>query len=175
MALIVEDGTGLATAESYVATTAVDTYVAANYETSHAAYTQWTAASTAKKEIALRVATKQYLDVRYRFVGMRANEVQALMWPRSDAYDPDGYEIDSESVPQRVKDALCELALRYVQGDTLAPDISGTAAVEAESVKVGPIEISTDYAGSVSPVKKYTNVDGILSPLLVPGGYVGRS
>lgn len=175
MALIVEDGTGLAAAESYVATTAVDTYVAANYESSHAANTQWTAASTTKKEIALRVSTKQYLDTQYRFVGIRANDTQALEWPRAGAADRDGYAIEDDTIPQRVKDALCELALRYVQGDTLAPDISGTAAIESKSVKLGPIEVSTDYAGSVSPVKTYTNVDGILSPLLVPGGYVGRA
>lgn len=175
MALIVEDGTGLANAESYVSVAAVQTYLDAHYETTHAAHVAWTAASTTKKEIALRVATKQYLDVRYSFVGFRANEDQALQWPRSSAYDRDGYGIEDNVVPQAVKDALCELALRYVQGDTLAPDIDGTAPIEAESVQVGSIQISTDYAGAVPTTKTYTVVDGILGTVLVPRGYVGRA
>ena len=175
MTLIVEDGTGLATAESYVAVADVTTYVGKLYASTHAANVAWSAASTTDKEIALRVATKQYLDVRYAFSGVRANQTQALAWPRSGAEDRDGYCFEDDDLPQRLKDALCELALRYIQGDTLAPDIEGTAAIEAKSITIGPIEVSKEYAGSVSPFKVYSSVDGLLAPLCVPGGYVGRS
>ena len=67
MSLIVEDATGLSTAESYLSVANADTY--------HASYTgstAWSGASTGTKERALRRAT-QYLDSVYggRWLGER--------------------------------------------------------------------------------------------------------
>ena len=86
----------------------------------------WAAASEADRETAKRKAA-QYLDLQFsqRWRGERANETQALAWPRSGVYDDDGYAIDSDSIPQKLKDAeavaalLYEAAHRGVAGDSL--------------------------------------------------------
>lgn len=106
MSLVVENGTGLSTAQSYVTVAECDAYHAARGNST------WTDASTLDKERALVRATAA-LDGRYsfRFPGCRLEEDQALEWPRLDALDARGYIIDSDSVPLAVKNASCEAAL----------------------------------------------------------------
>ncbi|MGB0972784.1 MAG: DnaT-like ssDNA-binding protein, partial [Mycobacterium sp.] len=113
MALTVEDGTGLAAAESYASAAEAIAYLDAHAASGSS--NVFTAASTPDQEIALRAAT-DYLDGNYssRWLGYRANQVQALDWPRSDVTDIDGYAIASTTVPQRLKDATAELALRFI-------------------------------------------------------------
>ena len=101
MAIIVEDGTGLTTAETFVSVADADAYhLAMNNAT-------WTGAE-AVKESALRRAA-QYIDTRYRYKGERKNLNQALEWPRA-FYESDG-RAESWPVPN-LKAACCEAALR---------------------------------------------------------------
>ena len=66
MALIVEDGTGVSGAESYISVVDAD-----DYHTNHG-NTSWGSADTTAKEIALRKAS-EYLDGKYgkRWLGIR--------------------------------------------------------------------------------------------------------
>jgi len=108
VAIIVEDGTGLTTAETYVSVAVALTYH------STMGNTAWAAATTAAQEIALRRAA-QYIDHRFRFRGERLDSDQALEWPRV------GYEADNrlEAWPvAALKGACCEAALRAL-ADTL--------------------------------------------------------
>lgn len=173
MSLVVEDGSGLSNAESYVSVADCDAYFVARGST------VWTAslpASTTTKEIALRLAT-QALEVTYygRWLGQRINQTMSLSWPRYGVCDPDGYELSSSAVPQRIKDATCELALRQVNGDTLIPDVSEPGDIEAESVTVGPISVSTEYAGGKSQTPQYSIVDGLVGPYVTSGSELVRS
>ncbi len=167
---VVEDGTGLSNANSYLSVAEADTY-----HENHSGSSAWCSANQANKEKALRLAT-QYLDVQYcnRWKGYRANEGQALTWPRTYAYDDDGYSYDSNEIPQRLKNACAELALRVIQGDTLLDDISKPGTIKSKSVKVGPIEKTTEYMGGLSPVKKYPLIEGQLKPIIVSGRVVER-
>lgn len=161
MALIVEDGTNVANAESYVSEADADTY--------HTAYgnpTAWSGATSANKEAALRTATR-YLDAKYRlrWKGARTNGTQILAWPRADVVDFDDFDLASNVIPQKLKDAASVMALRSIAEDIL-PDVDNPGDVKSESVNVGPISESTEYVGGRSQLKSYTLVEGLLADLL---------
>jgi hypothetical protein len=101
MAFVVEDGTGKTDATSYVTVAEFRSY--------------WTDRGTTFSQTDeqlqpwLIIAT-QYADANYNFSGERANNDQALEWPRSDAFDKNCTEIASDSIPVSLKYAVCELA-----------------------------------------------------------------
>jgi len=168
MALVVEDGTGKTDADSYLSLTDAD-----SYNLAHSASALWIAATEAVKEKALRLAT-QYLDVRYAglWKGAKCSDAQSLAWPRiwaekSDTYDSAYY--DSDAIPQKLKDATAELALRVVEGDTLFDDITKPGVISSTSVTVGPISKSVSYSGGYNQVKKYPLIDGLIKQLIGVG------
>jgi hypothetical protein len=152
VALTVEDGTGLAAADSYISIADALTYHAAMGNTA------WAAATEAAQEIALRRAA-QYIDTRYKYRGERKNLNQSLEWPRVD-YEPDGR---TEAWPvANLKAACCEAALRALS-DTLTADVSTDQVIEET---VGPITVR--YA-SKSGQTRYPVVDDLLRKYVVAG------
>lgn len=131
--MIVEDGTGLETANSYISVVDCDSY---HNDRGNVA---WIGEDTAK-EAALIKAT-QYIDGRYRRIwkGIPLASVQSLCWPREDLYDERDEEI--EGVPTRLKYAVCEAAIRALTDD-LNPDLERGGRIKRE--KIGPI--NTEYA-----------------------------
>jgi hypothetical protein len=107
MSLIVEDGTGLSTANSYISVADADAYFEARSNST------WDGAIDDSKEAALLYATL-WVDRRYVWPGFIVISTQALSWPRGWAYDYEGRVIDSSTVPQAVKDAVCEAALEHL-------------------------------------------------------------
>lgn len=159
MALTVEDGTGLAAAESYASVDFADTY-----HTAYGAPTAWSGATTSAKETALREATR-YIDAEFGklWSGQRANETQALDWPRLDVIDRDGYTLDANALPVKLKQATAILALESISGD-LYPNISsGDGTLKASMVKVGPITIDNEFVGGAEPFATYRIVRDMLS------------
>lgn len=160
MTLIVEDGTGLSTAESYISV--------ADAGTRHTALgnTAWTGTDAAK-EAALRRAT-QYMLQRYRgrWQGNRINSSQALDWPRYSVI-VDGYDVDSDDVPTEIANACADLALRALAADL---NEDQTRAVVRE--KVGPLE--TEYAAGSSQATRYVAVDQALAPFFRVGATSAR-
>lgn len=151
MSIVVEDGTGLSTAETFVSVADADAYHLAIGNTG------WTGTDAAK-EIALRRAA-QYIDTRYKYRGERKNLNQALEWPRVD-YEPDGR---TEAWPvANLKAACCEAALRALS-DTLTADVSTDQVIEET---VGPITVR--YA-SKSGQTRYPVVDDLLRKYVVAG------
>ena len=167
---VVETGSGLSTANSYLSVADADTY--------HSNVTRssdWSAATAAVKQNALIVAT-QYLDIHYqgRWRGYRASGTQALAWPRASVEDDDGYWLDSASLPQRLKDACAEMALRVVLGDDLLGTVTETGEVVSESVTVGPISESKSYAGGKPYGYEYPKLDALVRGLIAAGNTVIR-
>lgn len=154
--LIVEDGTGLANAESYVSVADADARHAALGNTS------WTGAD-AVKEAALRRAT-EFLEQSYRnrWKGTRRSREQALSWPRYGA-SVDGYDVSSTVVPVEVANACADLALRSL-ADDLNPDTPRAVIRE----KVGPLE--TEYDPNSPQGTRYRSVDMALSAFLKGSG-----
>lgn len=147
MALLVEDGTGLAAADSYLSVADANAYHSAM------GYADWDGASDATKEAALRRAT-QYIDARYRFRGEPLTSSQALAWPRA------GYDWPQ----RRIQQATAELALRALAGALHSDQSTGEVARES----VGPITV--EYAASgLSGQTRYAIVDDLLVPLTGSG------
>ncbi len=150
--LIVEDGTGLANAESYIAV--------ADADARHAALgnSGWTGSDTVK-EAALRRAT-QFMEQAYRSIwkGTRLTRVQALSWPRYGA-TVDGYDLASNVVPTEIANACADLALRGLTADLNADQTRGIVRE-----KVGPLE--TEYDRNSPQGTRYRSVDMILAPFL---------
>lgn len=153
MALEVEDGTGKANAESYISVADADT------RQSSLGMTTWASLTTDEKEQALRRATI-YMEGAYSSLwkGTRSSSAQALSWPRSGAM-VHGYALSGGVVPENVKGACADLALKAAAGE-LAADL--TRAVKRE--KLGPLE--TEYADNSPQSKRYPSIDMILSAYL---------
>jgi hypothetical protein len=178
MALIVEDGTGKADAESYASVADTNTYLR-----NRGLDTIWEGLDTPVKEQALRRATDYMVGVyRERWGGYRKTGTQRLDWPRAWAPIPDvpvGYGSFSAywpdtSVPAPVQEGTMLLARRIGEGVELAPDIDPEVANE----RVGPISVSYFQGGS--RVTRFREVDNLLSSLLKPqnNGFsvpIGRS
>lgn len=165
MALTVEDGSGVAGAESYASVAEADAYFAARPHLAMA--TTWDAADTENKEGALREATAN-LDATngayYR--GTRAGYVQGRLWPRTGAKDDAGYDLPSR--PQELVTATCELAGRAISAPLVA-DLERGGMVKRE--KVGSLEV--EYMDGAPAVTSYGVVNTMLGPILngmQPGG-----
>lgn len=103
--LTVEDGTGLANADSYLSLAEADAYFASYV--SEAANEAWASTSDDEREVALRVATRD-LDLLYgsRYLGSPVTTTQALLFPR----------IAPGPLPSRLKHATAELAALAISG-----------------------------------------------------------
>lgn len=153
MALIVEDGTVVAGAESYISVADADTWH------DDRGNTAWAALSTAAKEAALRKATDYMLQVYgRRWAGDRVDADQGLDWPRSGV-EAHGFDVASDAVPAAVARACAELALRASTAD-LTPDVTRVTLRET----VGPISVEYDPNGS--PLPDYQSIDNMLAPYL---------
>lgn len=163
---VVEDGTGLANANSFVSVAA-----STQYNEDHTASATWAALVQADKEKHLRLAT-QFIVANWdgSWRGTKANSTQALSWPRYGAH-VEGYCLASNVVPTQIIHATCEAALRSMAGDTLMPDYEAGASgtIVGDRVKIGPLEFETDFGSSSSPGKTYNIINNILNPLLIDG------
>jgi hypothetical protein len=154
MTLAVENGTGLANAESYVSV--------ADASTRHTALgnAAWAAlASDTLREQALRRAT-QYMEQAYRdrWQGVRLNATQALSWPRWDVWT-DGYPVAPDAVPAAIANACADLALKAAAGDLNADLTRGVVRK-----KIGPLE--TEYDRNSPQSVRYRAIDMMLAPYL---------
>jgi hypothetical protein len=166
MSLIVEDGTGLANAESYISVADATAYHSARGNAAWAAL-----ASDTIREQLLRKATDYMMQVyRLSWGGSRKTSTQALDWPRYDVPmqdAPSGYGAypayyDDDIVPVEVKNACAELAFRASVAD-LSPDIGQRVLRE----KVDVIEI--EYADHGPQYATYRAIDNMLAPFLAAG------
>lgn len=158
MALITEDGTARADAESLCSLDAATAYHA---KRGNAA---WAALASDQVRESMLVKATDYLEAVYRerWAGMRKTVSQALSWPRYYVpvrdvaimqYYPD------HVVPVAVSNACAELALRAIKGD-LAPDIKRLV----KRVKVDTIE--TEYADNATPYTRFRAIDMMLQPFM---------
>jgi Putative DnaT-like ssDNA binding protein len=142
MALIVEDGTGLATAESFASRDE-----ATAFQRGRADDTTWLDANVDAQEAALKEATT-YLDGNFDWVGSVSSLTQALGWPRAYVIDAEGRSVASDAVPQKVKDACCFLAAKAIVG-ALQPELAG-ATVTSKRVA----SIAVTYSTGGDPAKR---------------------
>lgn len=116
--LVVEDGTGLATANTYTSAMDADLYNA------NLGRAEWTVLDADAKASALIKAT-QFIDASFQWIGVRMFRVQTLAWPRHAGLvasgesvllvDRDGFDI--EGVPGQVPRAVAEAAFLSLSND----------------------------------------------------------
>lgn len=161
MALVVEDGTAKSNAQTYISAADCTTYLTAR----NASSAFVALATDALKEAALLRAMR-YIENHFRgkWRGRRVDEDQALAWPRYSVTDQDDYTIEHTTIPQVLKDAVCEAAEREATTtDSLEPDLERGGAVKRERKKVGPLETETEYMDGAAPRKTYPVIDHMLS------------
>jgi len=127
MAVIVETGTGSATANSYVSEADLAAYASARGIT--------LTATTEALQTQILLRAMDYLE-QQNFKGSKYSEAQALQWPRLSVFI-DGFSIDYNEIPQLLIDALCEIAIGVDAGNSPLADVSR----ETKKEKVGAIEV----------------------------------
>lgn len=154
------DGAVVDDANSYVAVAYADTYHADRGATA------WAALTTAQKQAALIKAT-DYVEQTYygRWIGYPTEANQPLSWPRS-YHDPELYYTDFDiagTIPEKLKQAVCILALESIGGDELNP--VQTQTVKREKVDVIEVEYMPGNEGGRTG-KTRPAIDGLLRKLL---------
>ena len=109
---VVEDGTGLSNATSYVSVSDADDIIVMNIHAS----SYWGALSNSRKEYLLSWASR-YLDERARWFGTKTVETSALRFPRTGIVDRDGVTIAADAVPRQLKIATAEMARYLITAD----------------------------------------------------------
>jgi len=126
MALIVENGTLVANANSYV---------------SIAEFTAWADARgvtyPSLPELQQKILRAMDYIESLDFVGQKHEETQALQWPRDYVYI-DGYSIESDEIPPEVKRAVYEATKVEIDGDSRLT----ASERETTSEKIGDIAVT---------------------------------
>ena len=156
--LVVEDGTGKSTANSYQS----EANAVSRLEELMYLMGLSSAPSTVSDEGL--IAGAHYLDAVYgsELMGIRTNEDQALEFPRTDVYkDAEReYMYDSDELPEPLLKAHA-LASYYAENDSanIIPNQSNPGTIKRESSKVGELQEDIEYIGGKSQYKKYSLID----------------
>ncbi len=166
MTLVVEDGTVIDGADSYVTVDEANAYW---FTRALANDQSWVDAESADKEAALRQATA-FLDDAYVWNGTVVDGGQDLQWPRAGIYDRNGYPLPTNEIPSRLKRAVFVLAKEALSGALIEVE-NRDATLKSKTVEVaGAIKESLSYADHTSTRKHYPEVDRLLA-----GFYASKS
>ena len=122
------------------------------------------------------ILATDYIDSRFdrSFIGFQNTLEQRTKWPRSSAIDRDFFD-HSDTIPQVLKDATAEYALRSTSGD-LAPDpetddTNRTVTRKLERID-GVVTEETEYAetGSTAIFRSYPVADAMIKRVLKSTG-----
>jgi len=171
--IIKETGAGSSDANSYASRSDGNAYADSRLHS-----TAWTGASDDDKDRALIQATRT-IDQEFQFNGYKANQSQALAWPRIECPDPDqpGYSshlalrfipgayVDPTIVPVDVVNATCELAIALLAGDR-------TGDAQGDGIKridiAGALEV--EFSGQSAPLVVTRDVIHALAKYAQPIG-----
>ncbi len=169
MAVTIDATVGGANANSYVTLDEAEAYCKARLDVAH-----WVFQSADKKNRALVEATRDLTNLTW--AGERASATQALAWPRQWAADPDspgGGHYPTNIIPQRIKDATCELALQYVLAgstETAAPTTE-EPVLKRKKIDVLEWEYFEPTTAPARGLQRNTRVRAFVSPLLASAGF----
>lgn len=144
MAFIVETGSGVVGANSYVTTAFADAYFA--IDVNFAA--TWDDTDAEVKQQRLQWATR-ILDQKVTWRGTKATDSNPLRWPRAGVFDRDGVVVLSTVIPEQLKQAVCELVKLTTEVDPTTSQ--GGDALKRLSVDVIEIEYQDDVVQAEAP------------------------
>ena len=155
MSLIIEDGTIVAGAESFVTVAEARDWAAKRGVT--------LSATDSVVEVLLRKAADFLQSIEPQYKGYRVDTTQVLAWPRQQVYlFGNKTAIATTYIPQQLKDAQCQLAVDASTRD-LQPTGDGRQVIE-KTVDVLTTRYSDTKSSSVTPA--LNKAMGILGPLL---------
>lgn len=141
MSLIIEDGSIVANANSYVTVSGVNSYATAY------GYSEWsdTAITDTIKEQAVLKAMR-YIET-LDFSGVKQEATQPLAFPRKELVDGDSYEVSTNFIPQKLINAVCEAAMLMLPDSevNLQPVVTKQNYISAEKVQ----QIGVSYFSDV--------------------------
>ena len=156
--IIIENGTGVAGANSYITA---------------AEWNDWTDArgithSHSTEQIEHYIFRAMDYFENLNFLGRKATDSQSLQWPRVEVII-DTYSIDSDIIPQQVKNAVYELVKLESDGDSYLLPQSRQAVKE----KIGDIEVT--YKDSAGMRRSTPAVSNALRKITEPVDMVSRA
>lgn len=158
MALIIETGSIVPNADSFITVAELTAY-------------------TAKRLVVLSATTDGHLEsliikamdflesLESRMQGSRVDPTQTLSWPRSGV-QLNGFDVPENAVPELLKKALCQLS---TDADLFALMPTGDGR-EVIKKKVDVLETTYAETGAATPQPTLTAFYNILGPLLSSGG-----
>jgi len=158
MALVIEDGSGVTGANSYISVTDAKAYAAARGLT--------IGTVDAAIEILLTKALDYIEALRDQFQGVKVSSTQALQWPRTGV-QVDGYDVAEDEIPAILPQAQARLAVDAYTLD-LMPVGDGRAVV-MERVE-GAVQVQYEPGGNTNAQPSFTAAEALLDPLLRAGG-----
>ena len=132
-AFVVEDGTGLGNATSYVDTSFADDYLGAD----------WAPDINTKQESL--IAATEYVDTRWGgyLKGMPLLSTQPLEFPRINLVNR--YNDKIIGIPTDIKKAVCQYAKLYAGGHLYSDPTKQLDKIKSKSTTIGPITTSITY------------------------------
>lgn len=172
MSLIVEDGSIVTNANTYISLANAKTFLEdfyGEYDTEAAAFLGF---GTSRQELILRRAAYD-LDRRYRkqWKGFKRVQDQALDWPRVDVADEDDYDVPEDSIPRRLQRAQLEIAKRLANDVAIFEDRDRGGRVKSEKVDV----ISITYFDNAPSETLFEGLEATLTGLLAKENRVVRA
>lgn len=156
--MIVEDGSGVANADSYVSLDDAISYCTLRGLT-------FAASPSALGEAAL-IRGSTAIDARYTasYPGYRkAGRDQGLQWPRAAAYDVGGWLVRDDQIPIEIQYATIEAAVReFADPNSMMPDLERGGQIE--SIRAGSVGIT--YSATASARTTFSLIDGLLINIL---------
>lgn len=164
--LIIEDGTNVPMANSYISLAFADSYaISRNYST-------WTTLSDYVKSAAI-IKAMDYVDNIFNWRGQKLYRDQPLSFPRKDIVDDDGYDRTGE-IPIQLKKAICEAAFYVYKKFTLYSSQDPNGVLKKDRKKADVTELEKEYFSSSEVTIDYTSayeaLDTMLKGLFVQKG-----
>ena len=150
MALVIEDGSQVAGANSYVTSAEIE------------AYADLRGITLTNDPEVLAIKAMDYVE-SLRYAGSKVAQTQPLQWPRDGVYI-DGFSVSESTIPNELKNGQMAVAIA-IDSDA---DPLGNVEPAVKKEKVGSLEVEyQDGAGNESIAK---SINAALQKLLATGG-----
>ena len=158
MAFVIEDGSIVTGANSYVSLAEANTFHSDRGNAS------WSGTNSVKEAALIRAT--DYVEQTYsdKWLGEPVYPHQSLSWPRENVPN-----VASDEIPDKLKQAVCVLALEAMTAD-LNPALARGGLVKREKVDV----IEVEYMDGAKSETKRPAIDGMLRGFLSLSSAINR-
>ena len=148
--MIVENGTGLPNADSYVSIEFANDYFSAR------GVSGWDALTDEQKEQALIRAT-DYIDNIFQWYGKKASSEQSLRFPRINLKDYEGEDVIG--VPNCLKQAVCDASMIASDGTELFETAESNGDVVSETITTLSFTYANKGSRSTTSTTLYDSIN----------------